>query len=581
MESRGCYQPQAPARGSAHPALALGAGHQRLSIFYPLSFILLGAAVYLLFFHRLADRDLWSSHEARAAMDAQTILDSGDWGLPRLFDGQAELQKPPLYYWLVAGLARLRGGEVDAWAVRLPSALAAVGCVGTLAALGWLRGRWMAGLAAGTILATAVHFTWLARIGRIDVSLTLTVSVACAAYYFARTGRIDDHQPGAPVTGRPLLALRAGLGRFPLLLLGYLALGAGVLLKGPIGLVLPAAVVGLHLLLEGELPAPWRLRAWGTLARALGLWWGLPFVGALTLPWFCWADTETGGEFFRVFFWHHNFERGLGGSTLRAHPWWLYGPYFANDFLPWTPLLPLAAFGCWRRGWWRADPELRFGAAWLLAVLAVLSCASFKRADYLLPAYPGAALLLGCALFGEPGASATGGRLLRSLTLPARRVGEPLRNGVFVAGVALAALIGWFVRVTWYLPANESFRDYRAFAAQVRRLAPSEPVVFFRTEAHALAFHVGRPLTVLVQWPDLNARLALPGRHYVIMPPASAEEWPQFLQGIRLEEVARNTDLAGGAHERPLVLLRTSEHARTADPATDRIATAERGAAGP
>src|SRR5262245_60995661 len=83
----------------------------------------------LLFFYRLADRDLWSSHEARAGMDAQVLLDDGAWGLPHLFDGRPEMQKPPLYYWLVAALAWLRGGRVDAWAVRLPSALAALGCV--------------------------------------------------------------------------------------------------------------------------------------------------------------------------------------------------------------------------------------------------------------------------------------------------------------------------------------------------------------------------------------------------------------------------------------------------------------------
>src|SRR5258707_10522226 len=55
-----------------------------------------------LFFYHLAERDLWSSHEARAAQDAQSVLDDHQWGLPRLFDGRLELQKPPLYYWLVA-----------------------------------------------------------------------------------------------------------------------------------------------------------------------------------------------------------------------------------------------------------------------------------------------------------------------------------------------------------------------------------------------------------------------------------------------------------------------------------------------
>src|SRR5216684_3865939 len=69
------------------------------SILYPLSSIaLLVFLCCFLFFYRLADRDLWSSHEGRAAQDAQTILNDHRWGLPRLFDGKAELQKPPFYY---------------------------------------------------------------------------------------------------------------------------------------------------------------------------------------------------------------------------------------------------------------------------------------------------------------------------------------------------------------------------------------------------------------------------------------------------------------------------------------------------
>jgi 4-amino-4-deoxy-L-arabinose transferase-like glycosyltransferase len=527
---------------------------------YFFAWVFLGAlgvlAVCFLFFYRLADRDLWSSHEARAGMDAQTILDDGDWGLPHLFDGQPELQKPPLYYWLVASIARLHGGVVDAWAVRLPSTLAALGCVLVVMALGWLRGRTLAGLLAGMMLASAVHFTWLARIGRIDAPLALCTSVACGTYYLAR-GAI--------------------IGRTALLFPGYAALAAGALLKGPIGILLPLAAIGLHLLLEGELPAPWRLQAWGRLIRAYGLWWGLPLVAALTVPWFWWANARTGGEFFRVFFWYHNFERGLGGSSLRSHPWWLYLPYFANDFLPWSVLLPPVVVLCWRRWYWRTDPEIRFGAAWLLAVLLLLSCSAFKRNDYLLPAYPGAALLLGCtvARWCRDQQQEGHGRLA-TLGLAA------------VTALFLAVVAGWTVHVHRGLSVKESYYEHRTFAAEVRRYAPQpEKVLFFWTEAHDLAFHVGRPLAILVEWPDLNARLAQPGTHYVVMPPAVAKKWPDQLRGVRLEELARNTDLAGGSHQKPLVLFRTtntsppSEHARAAAPATDCFPAAQRGAAGP
>src|SRR5262249_7978485 len=93
-----------------------------------------------LFFYRLGDRDLGSSHEARAAQNAQTIVGDGAWGLPRLFNRKVELQKPPLYYWLAAAIAWLRGTLVDAWAVRLPAALAALACVGLVVFLGHRAG---------------------------------------------------------------------------------------------------------------------------------------------------------------------------------------------------------------------------------------------------------------------------------------------------------------------------------------------------------------------------------------------------------------------------------------------------------
>jgi 4-amino-4-deoxy-L-arabinose transferase-like glycosyltransferase len=493
------------------------------SEYHSLAVAALMFAIYLLFFHRLADRDLWSSHEARAAMDAQTILDDDVWGLPSLYDGRLELQKPPLYYWTVATLAWLRGGGVDAWAVRLPAAGAATLCVLTLA-LGLAAGckRSMAGLTAATVLATALHFTWLARIGRIDMPLTLSVTLALGGLYLAR--------------GRPLRM------RWPLLLLAYLAVAAGVMLKGPIGIVLPAAVMSLHLMLELGLPRPGRWRVWIAAISELGVWWGVPLVVALTLPWFAWANRATDGEFLRVFLWHHNIERGFGGSNLRANPWWFYLPQFIGDFLPWSLLFPLAAWWSYRRGLWHTDAEARFGLVWFIVVFVLLSCSRFKRADYLLPAYPGVAVFLGCI----------GQRWMSELAPKRRRFAVACLAGL--AGIMVAI---WLVRVEWQLPAREPYRDYRAFAARIRQHAPCpDEVVFFRTEAHPLAFHLGRPLALLVEWAELHTRLLQPGTHYLVTPPQYAEESRHNLPGIRLERILSNTDLSGGEHERPLVLLR-------------------------
>jgi 4-amino-4-deoxy-L-arabinose transferase-like glycosyltransferase len=472
-----------------------------------------------LFFYRLADRDLWSSHEARAAMDAQGVLDGSAVLVPHLFDGRSELQKPPLYYWLVAGFGRI-GGGVDAWAVRLPAALSATACVLGLALFGGLCGRRREGLLAAVMLATAAHFTWLARIGRIDMPLTLTTGVStCAAFLAFQRSRFSTLS----------------------LIVAYLAAAAGVLLKGPIGIVLPAAAITAFLVGEGAWPAAWEFRDWWALVRRLGIWWGVPLVVLLTLPWFVAADEDTGGELLRVFFWRHNVERALGGGPLRSNPWWFYGPQFVVDFLPWSPFVLIAAVWGWRRGFLREDPLARLGLAWFLGVLTVLSCAGFKRADYLLPAYPGAALFLGCV---------------------AARLGE--RHGWLVdraipAGLAIVMLVVWAVRLEITLPAQEPYRNYRPLAAVIRQAAPTPAeVVFFRTEAHALAFRVGRPLAVLVEWSDLEGRLVKPGPHYVVTPPACVAECRDRLAGLSWEPVTGTVDLAGGAHERPLVFLRVT-----------------------
>src|SRR6516165_9072872 len=105
------------AKDSDHPSSARPISKDGAAVLILLFVAALVLLTYPLFLYRLADRDLWASHEGRAAQDAQTILDDGCWGLPRLFDRHVELQKPPLYYWLVALLARFRGASVDALAV--------------------------------------------------------------------------------------------------------------------------------------------------------------------------------------------------------------------------------------------------------------------------------------------------------------------------------------------------------------------------------------------------------------------------------------------------------------------------------
>jgi 4-amino-4-deoxy-L-arabinose transferase-like glycosyltransferase len=311
------------------------------------------------------------------------------------------------------------------------------------------------------------------------------------------------------------------------------------MLKGPVALALvgPAAVAWLVVKPRGPrraLPIPAALL-------------GVAVVLLLAAPWFVWANRATDGEFFRVFFWHHNVERFAGTSpTLATHPAWYYLPRFAADFLPWTPALVLLTWWAVRAGSWRTDPLFRFGVVWVVPMFAVLSAARFKRADYLLPLYPGAAIVLGCAA---------------ERWLATRRNPRAVRAATWGFALILVGVgVGWGVMTAVVEPAEQAREEKRAFAAFIRAHAPApEPVLLFRAESHLLAYHLGRPLATRVEWHDLAAWLDEPGPRFVVMPPEYVYPAGEIVRRRKLVEVGRLEEFTGAKPPRPLVFLRTAE----------------------
>src|SRR5205823_11215318 len=121
-------------------------------------------------------------------------------------------------------------------------------------------------------------------------------------------------------------------------------------------------------------------------------------------------------------------------------------------------------------------------------MLVVLSFAGFKRADYLLPAYPGAALFLGCVAE-------------RCYRLARRPAWLAAALAVVVAG----CVAGWAYYLYHVLPRDEPALEYRRFAVAVRAHCPTpQPVIFFLVEAHPLAFHLGRPVDTIKEWENID-----------------------------------------------------------------------------
>jgi 4-amino-4-deoxy-L-arabinose transferase-like glycosyltransferase len=307
----------------------------------------------------LDDRNLWIPLEARYALVAREMLETGHWLLPQL-GGTVYADKPPLLFWSIAFFSAL-GPGVTEWTARLPTALAAVG----VCLLTWRLGLRLfspaSGLLAALALATSGGFFWSGRQALPDMLLTLWTTGTFWALWEWFTGK------------RRQAAIAAGL-----------CMGFATLTKGPVGVVLPTLCGLIYLMTPGQRP---KLRGWDTLL-CLGAFLGV------TLAWFVPAVALGGLQYAQATLLHHSFERYVRAWEHTA-PWYYYFGAFPAEFLPWTLFLPQALVTGGRPGQHQGREGGWFALCWLVTTLGFFSISTGKRDIYILPAFPAAALLVG------------------------------------------------------------------------------------------------------------------------------------------------------------------------------------------
>lgn len=473
----------------------------------------------LLFGTRLDGIDLWAPDEPRYAQVAEEIraFESGPTGLVLLsLNGQPYDQKPPLYFWLAA-LAGAPGGRVTETAARLPSAIAGAALAGLLLVFG----RRLVGGGPATVgaalLVTSALFAHVARRAQLDVVLTLFESLALAAFW-----RLD-HGEGKRRTNLALL---------------HASMGLGVLTKGPVGFLVPAAVIAAFLAWEGRLREI--RKAFPLRALALSL---LPAVAWIALA------TLLGPEGF----FHGAVVDNLYGrfflGTSKVNPWYYYFGAFPADFLPWTLLWPLVFLVARREIFAPGAPDeprraWRFLLAWVGATFVFFSVSSGKRDLYLLTCYPAAALLCGDAAvraLGERSAlprwairvvagaaiALAAAAAVVTIAAPAPDVDVPL---VFCAGV-LAALLAGALVWRYAAPAAGALGQLAAIIftvacvelACVALLFPAIDVQkSLRPVADAVAAVLppGEPIGLVEQRPAVGGLVYYSGRRVVEIGPA-------------------------------------------------------------
>jgi 4-amino-4-deoxy-L-arabinose transferase-like glycosyltransferase len=321
----------------------------------------------------LGKSSIWDANEAFYAETPREMLVTGDYLAPH-FNFQPRAQKPPLTYWVILLFYKIFG--IGEFAVRLPSALAAIGTMLFSYGIARLLFSPRAALFSAVITGTTARIFILAR--RLPIDILLLFFLTGTLFFL-------------------ICAIQKGEGRR--WALAYVFAALGFLTKGPVALFVPFGTYVLWALCSRPRKAPevsaFQARVLQPLLAARPLM-GVAILVCAILPWYLLIYRLHGWTYISPFFLRDNFGRfaaeSLGPSRGRMY----YFSVFATDFFPWSFLLIPAAFYLWIHRKERFLENISFGlpVTWCLFIFALFSLSRNKQEYYIAPMYPVAAALL-------------------------------------------------------------------------------------------------------------------------------------------------------------------------------------------
>ncbi|WP_448206219.1 ArnT family glycosyltransferase [Azospirillum sp. sgz302134] len=335
-----------------------------------LAYALLVVVSVLLFLPGFFDLPPFDRDEARFAQASHQMLESGDYVDIR-FQDEARHKKPVGIYWLQTAATTLvdkatgHAGK-DIWTFRIPSLLGAVAAV---LATAWTGARLFGGTVgflAGLMMASCVVLGVEARMAKTDAVLLATVVIgqaALASLYLNR--RAERSGWGAPLAF-------------------WITAGIGILIKGPIVLLVSGTTALVLVLLD-------RQAGWLKRLRPLA---GLAIVVAIAAPWLVAIAVKTKGAFFAESVGHDMLGKVVGGQESKGLPPGYYLGTFWVTFAPWSFLALLGVPWVWAN---RRSDAVRFCVAWILPSWLVFEAVPTKLLHYTLPVFPAIAILTACA----------------------------------------------------------------------------------------------------------------------------------------------------------------------------------------
>lgn len=306
--------------------------------------------------------------ESRYAEIARVMVDTGNWVTPQLAPDEPFWAKPPLSIWATALSFKIFG--VSEFTARIPALIAMLFVV-------FLTQRFNKNLypvshsaLPGVILLTSVLGFVSAGAVMTDAVLAVSTTLAMMSFYIALRDQRREY-----------------------FYLFFLALGVGMLAKGPTALVVSILPIIFWTLWSNK---------FSQVYREVPLVFGVLIVILVSAPWYMLAEYRTPG-FLEYFFIGEHFQRfvdsGWAGDkygSAHARP---RGTIWMFAFLASIPWSFIALFEVLRRnitpaGIMQSSDETKYLLCWALAPLVFFTFAGNILATYFLPGLPAFAILV-------------------------------------------------------------------------------------------------------------------------------------------------------------------------------------------
>ncbi|MEH1920970.1 ArnT family glycosyltransferase [Nostoc sp.] len=334
---------------------------------------------------------------------------TGDWITP-FFNGDTRFDKPALIYWCQAIAFHLIG--VNEWAVRLPSAIAALGLVclafytiqwyltkqDELEQVSRPTRRYLISFIAAALMALNPETIIWARTGVSDMLLTGCMASALLCFFLGYAGEEENGDWGLETgklgTGEEFSQSRretTSLLPNKWYLAFYVLIAGAILTKGPVGIVLPGLIVGAFLLYVGKVLE---------VLREMRLFVGILIILGLSVPWYALVIWRNGWNYINSFFGYHNLERFTEVVNGHSAPWYFYFVIVLLGFAPYSVYLPASIIRLkfWKRSHWRSLERFQqfglFAWFWFASIFVFFCIAVTKLPSYVLPLMPAAAILV-------------------------------------------------------------------------------------------------------------------------------------------------------------------------------------------